>query len=163
MSEIHTDHRAAEAVRRWWPCSAGTTKSRTGSIEATSVSGKIIQRELCSARPQTSCISNGYSVFSCFSSADRCAAVLSYCCSPPQNEYDILITPQLLGRTGLKTTRHSMSCHKADLTVRSAQSCFRFLIYHFSLLTSFSTDTVPCFKLHKQSVFMILSCGSLGI
>lgn len=111
----HTDHRAAEAVRGRRPCLAGTTKSRTASVAATSVSGKTIWRELHSALPQTSCISNGYSVFSCSSSADHCAAVLSYCCNPPQSEYYILITPQLLGWTGLKSTRCSTSCHKADL------------------------------------------------
>lgn len=82
-----------------------------------------------------------------FSLADHCAAVLSYCCNPPQSEYYILMTPQLLGWTGLKTTRRSTRCHKADLTVRSAQSCFWFLIYDSSLLSSFSTGTVQCFNL----------------
>jgi len=142
----HADGRAAEAVSGWWPCSAGTAKARTESAPDTSASGKIIWRESRSALPQASCISSGYSVLSCFSSADHCAAVLSCGCNPPGSEYYVLVTPQLLGWTGLRTTRRSMSCHKADLTVRSAQPCFQSLIYDFSLLPSFGTGTVQCFN-----------------
>lgn len=133
--------RADEAVRGGWPCPAGTTTPRAGSMAAASVSEKIIRGELHSALPQT-CISHGCSVLS--SSADPCAA--GCCCgNSPQREYYILTTPHLLGRTGLKTIRRSMSCHKADLTIGPAQSYFWFSIYDFSLLSAFSTGTAQCF------------------
>lgn len=142
----HPAHRAAEAARGRRPCSAGTTKSRAGSVADTAAPGKTIRRDLHSALLQASCISNGHTAFSCFSSAGHSAAVLSCFCNPPQSKYYILVTPQLLGWIALKPARCSTSCHKADLTVRSAQSCFWFLIYDFSLLSSFSTVTVQCFN-----------------
>lgn len=147
-----TDDRAEAVVTGWQTWSAGTTKSQTGGIVATSVSGKIIWENciLPSLRPpafQTAAM--------CFPSFLQQATVLQCKANLPQGEYYIIITSQLLGWTGLESRQTSQLKQLNSASNSWTTISFPYPVF---LLTLFS---VPTWQTISPHAFLLWKSGDL--
>lgn len=148
----HTDDRAEAALTAWQTWSAGTTKSQTGGIEATLMSGKITWENciLPSLRPPA--FQTGAMSFPAFL---QLAIVLQCKANLPQGEHYIITTLQPLGWTGLESSQTSQL--KQPSPASSSWSTISFS-YPVSLVTLFG---VPTWQTISPHAFLMWKSGDL--